>query len=614
MADQPAAKSDGRMMRAVFLAILLVVGLLRPAAAQEAAWVQIEAQPTLAQAQAAARRYAARLENVNGYYLGGGWYGIALGPYTPEDAEVLLRQLRASGRVPTDSFVSDGRTYSQQFWPIGVGAPTTPLPLPDARPDAVAVTALDEAGDGSADIEPPSTDADNVAQIEIPDIYVPDETLSEARASEAALDRDQRKALQTALQWAGFYSAAIDGAFGRGTRGAMAAWQASKGYPETGVLTSAQREELLRDYNAVLDGMDMRLVRDDASGIEMQVPTGVVAFTEYEPPFVRFDAKGDLPATVLFISQPGDQDRLFGLYEILQTLAIVPVDGPRSRSQRSFEIEGSDDTYHTYAFAQLVDGAIKGFVLVWPAGDEDRRSRVLGLMRESFQPIAGVLDPALARPGEDQAVDLVSGLEVRKPVLSRSGFFIDENGAVLTTAEVATGQCDRLSIGDDTEMTVAHLDSDLGIAVLQPTAPLAPRAVAAFQTGTPRIQSEIAVAGFPYGGVLPVPVITFGRLADIRGLNGEEELKRLSLMAQPGDAGGPLFDNGGAVLGMLLPPPSDAARRLPEEVRFAADTEAILRSLEGTGLAVKTTDTLAFMPPEILTDMATDMTVLVNCW
>jgi len=554
------------MIRA-FAAFLLTCWFAVAANAQQPVWVQIEAQPTLNAAQDRARAYAGQLENVSGYAIGGGWYGIVLGPYTRPDAEALLRDYKNARRIPGDSFIAFGRNFRQQFWPVGVGADTTVQPLPGATAEVPVA---------------PDASNQNTTVVEVivePDPITPaDETPQEARASEALLDRSQREDLQIALQWAGFYTAAIDGAYGRGTRNAMGAWQDANNHEVTGILTSAQRVELLGAYNAVLDGMNLQLVRDDASGIQMQVPTGIVAFSEYEPPFVRFDAKGDLDATVLFISQEGDQTRLFGLYEILQTLAIVPTEGPRTRRDSSFEI-------------------VKGFSLIWPEGDDERRRRVLAEMQDSFSVIDGVLDPALAAPGEDQAIDLVAGLAVRKPKLSRSGFYIDGRGTVLTTSQ-AVAACERITINTDHAAIVAFNDPDSGIAVLTPEAPLAPLAVAAFQLGVPRLQSEVAVAGYPYGGILVTPSLTFGRLADIRGLNGEEAVKRLDLVAQEGDAGGPVYDNGGAVLGMLLPRTVNNGQVLPPEVSFSVDADVILAALDQAGVSVETTETVAFMPPE----------------
>ena len=577
------------------------------ATAQEARWVQVEAQPTLSAAQDRVRSYARQFQNVVGYYLGSGWYGIALGPYAPEDAAALLSQLRGAGQIPSDSFLADGSGFQQQFWPVGVAAGTRPLPLPGAAPQPLTAAPLAEAPQTDA----PETDVPVVEAPITP--ALPDETVAEARASEALLDRPAREALQTALQWAGYYSAAIDGAFGRGTRNSMAAWQEANGYEVTGVLTTAQRAALIGAYNAILDGLEMAEVRDETAGIAIQMPTGAVAFAEYEPPFARYDATGEIAAQVLLISQPGDQDRLFGLYEILQTLAIVPLDGPRSRGERSFEIRGADATRETFVTARLEGGQIKGFALVWPAGDTARFDRVLALMQQSFTPLAGVLDPAIAPPGEDQAVDLVAGLEVRQPRLARSGFFIGADGTVLTTRE-AVAQCERISIDGAYDADVVMSDETAGIAVLRPREALAPLSVAAFQTAIPRLQSDVAVAGFPYGGVLTMPALTFGKLADLRGLDGNAAVKRLALTAQPGDAGGPVYDNGGAVLGMLLPQRAENGQVLPPDVHFSVASDVILAALDAAGIAAERTETLAFMPPETLTLRAADQTVLVSCW
>ncbi|SMY08667.1 Putative peptidoglycan binding domain protein [Flavimaricola marinus] len=571
-------------------------------AQENGVWVQVEAQPTLSRATDRARAYASELENVNGYALGSGWYAVALGPYSSADAQTLLTQLRRNRTIPSDSYIVDGGQFRTQFWPIGVGAATTPQPLPGtAETPDVDVSTLASADEVST----PEQEVVVIAQ--------PDETVREARQSEAELDRSEKELLQIALQWAGFYTAAIDGSFGRGTRGAMSDWQAANNFEPTGVLTTLQRRVLIDAYNAVLDGMDLQLVRDEATGIEMQIPTGVVAFAAYAPPFARFEATGDIDATVLLISQPGDQDRLFGLYEILQTLEVIPPEGPRERRNSSFTLEGIDGERHSFITASLENGEIKGYALIWPAGDSERRGRVLAEMQASFTRIDGVLDPGLATPGEEQAVDLVSGLAVRKPLLSRSGFYIDDRGTVLTTLEAVSG-CGEVIIDGAHVADVVHTDADLGLAVLRSQDRIAPLDVAAFQTGVPRLQAAVAVAGYPYGGLLASPAVTFGTLADIRGLNGEEEVKRLEIMAQEGDAGGPVLDNGGAVLGMLMPKEARSGQVLPPEVSYSVDADEIMASLDAAGIGYRTTASVQATTPEMLTREAGDITVLVSCW
>lgn len=585
------------MLRQVFAVIIVALLLVRGAWAQDAVvWVQIEARPTLAAAQERARAYAAQLPDVNGFALSSGWYALALGPYSRDDAEQVLRVYRAEGSIPNDSFIAFTSSFRQQFWPVGANllslpAPATPQAAPLAQDPASQPVVTDQAG--------------------IPQPPLPDESPNEARASEAQLPREGREALQVALKWAGFYDGPIDGAFGRGTRASMSAWQGANGFEATGILTTLQREVLLGQYNAVLSGLDLQTVRDETAGIEMMLPLGVVGFDRIEPPFVHYEARGDIDARVLLISQEGDRATLFGLYDIMQSLRIVPTEGPRERREDGFILIGQGGDFVSHTEVTLRNGRIKGFTLVWPAGDEDRRLRLLGEMQKSFTRIDGVLDAIADAPGA-QRIDLVAGLEIRKPRLTRSGFYVDGQGTVVTTTDAVAG-CGRITLDNDAQAQVIGADEALGIAVLKPAAPLAPMATAAFQTVTPRLQSEVSVAGFSYGGILSAPTLTFGRLADLRGLNGEANLKRLEMEALPGDVGGPVLDASGAVVGMLAAPAMDG-RQLPQDVSFSVDAAAIGALLDRLGISAAQSQATAALHPVDLTRQASAMTVLVGCW
>lgn len=583
---------------------MLVAWLGAALAQEEVVWVQIEAQPNLADATERARFFAADLPDVNGFSLGGGWYGIALGPYTRRDAEQVLRVYRGEGVVPRDSYIALGSTYRQQFWPVGANVlnrGVVEAPLPAAQtPEAEAEPDTPAAADEET-VEVP------VAQPAPPPA---DETPAEAQRNERLLTRTEREDVQRMLAWAGVYNAGIDGAFGRGTRNAMAAWQEQKGFDVTGILTTEQRAALRKDYNAVLEGLGLQMMRDDTAGIEMMLPADVVAFDKYEYPFAHYTSTGDIPATVLLISQAGDQSTLFGLYDIMQTLDIVPLDGPRERKDQSFVLIGEDATRVSETRVSLQDGQIKGFTLVWPAGDEERRRRLITAMDKSLVRLAAVIPPSATT--EEQAIDLVSGLDVRAPRLSRSGFFVDRRGTVITTAE-AVESCGRITLDTETEAQVALVDAAKGVAVLTPATALAPLAVARFSDITPRLQSEVALSGYSYEGVLGAPSMTFGTLSDVRGLTGEADQVRLDMPALTGDAGGPVLDTGGGVIGMLLSQPA-SERTLPEDVRFALDRVALQDVLAKAGMAAAGTNSSTPIDPVDLSAEATGMTVLVSCW
>ncbi|MBS0124543.1 trypsin-like peptidase domain-containing protein [Thetidibacter halocola] len=576
-----------------FVAACIVAGAMATAAQaqDDTVYIQIEARSSLAVAQDNVRGYAAQLPDVNGFALGGGWYGVALGPYSRDEAAALLSQLRASGRIPPDSYIESAATYGQQFWPIGGATMQVPR-----APE-------------------PGTQALVAPQPEPPAIVAPvvDETPRQARASEGLLNRDERAALQVALRWAGFYDSAIDAAFGPGTRNAMAAWQQANGFEVTGILTTMQRADLLRQYNAPLESVGMAAYRDPRTGIAMQLPLGTVRFDRFEAPFALFQPTGAVEgARVLLISQPGDRQTMAGLYEIMQTLEIVPLQGERRRDRDSFVLTGANERFVSHTEVSLVGNEIKGWTLIWPTGDEERRTRVLSVMRDSFQRIGGVLDPA-AVTDDGQRIDLVAGLRVRSPLRTASGFFVDRSGAVLTSAAAVEG-CGRVTLDGVHETRIAARDAALGLAILRPTEALAPRGVASFAQTDPRLQSDVAVAGYSFGGVLAAPTLTFGTLEDLQGLGGEADLKRLALAALPGDAGGPVLDAGGGVVGMLLPRDEDATRRLPDEVSFAAKAERIVGFLAQNGVRSASGQSVGVMAPEDLTALASDMTVLVSCW
>jgi len=548
-------------------------------------WVQIEAKPSLAEARASARLYARDLPDVNGFSVGRGWFGIALGPYREDEAERVLEVYRREGVIAPDSYIAQSSDYGQRFWPQGeTSAPAAPAADPENPP------------------------AETPAAAPQPE---PEETLREARASESRLSREARAELQVALQWAGFYDGVIDAAFGPGTRGAMARWQRQNGAEPTGVLTTRQRAALLGQYNAVLDDLGLETVRDTKAGIEIDLPLGVVEFTRHESPFAHYRASGDFPAQVLLISQPGDRTTMTALYDIMQSLEIVPESGPRALDRDGFTLTGEGQEMVSHTRVWLRDREIKGFTLVWPAGDEARRARLLEEMEDSFTPLPGTLE-AIAAPAQGQRVDLVAGLDVRRPDRSRSGFFVDARGTVLTTAEAVRG-CGRITLDETAQADIAHLDEALGVAVLRPRETLAPAVVAQFRNDMPAVLSRVAMAGYSYEGLLGAPTVTFGQLAALEGLDGEPYLKRLALTARVGDAGGPVLDGGGAVLGMLVPYDT-ADRNLPEGVSFAATNGALRAVLEASGVTPRDATVGTDLSGEALTDRAGAMTVLVGCW
>lgn len=578
----------GRIGNALRVALAAWAMLTAGMAVAQETWVQIEALPSLAEAEARAQAHAATFPNVSGFALPSGWYAIVLGPYAPDEAARQLVLLKGEGMIPADSYIPDATRFEERFWPVGdvqAIVPAAPVAPADPAP-AGAVTPV-----------------------------VPDETPKQARLSESALTAEERQLLQRAMQWQGFYGGKLDGAFGASTRKSMAAWQSARGFDATGILTSAQRARLIADYNADLAAIGLATITDRQAGIEIALPEKLVQFGRYQPPFAQYDARDASGYQVLLISQKGDARTLSGLYDVMQTLDIVPPEGERERGTSAFVLTGKNDRIQSRTEVALTDdGLIKGFTLVWPSADSDRAARILAAMQASFRPVGdSAMDDSLGQPLDPSAGDLTAGLTVRKPIISRSGFFVGAQGEVLTTTEVIRG-CGRVTIDGAYPADVAATDDAAGLVLLRPRTPLAPPKVAALGTAIPRPNSDIAVAGYAYEDTLGAPVMTFGTLADTRGLDGEAGVVRLAVGVLPGDAGGPVLDTSGSVVGMLLPRPTGGSRVLPADVAYARDAASLSALLAAQGVVPVSGSATGRLADEDLSALGRGMTVLVGCW
>ncbi|MFN3938779.1 MAG: serine protease [Gemmobacter sp.] len=576
--------------------VALVLGLAGGAGAQGVAWVQIEAQPTLREAEARARAYAGAFDDVAGFALSSGWYAIVLGPQDPGAAAARLAELLRERMVPGDSFVADGRNFRRQFWPLAV-------------PDAPAVPARPAVPEAAAAPPAPAPAAPAPA---VP--AAPVETLADARRDDAGLTRAERQEIQTALQWFGHYSAAIDGAFGPGTRAAIGAWQTARGAEETGFLTPSQRAALVAAWREALAEIGLERVRDEEAGIEIDLPLGLVAFDRYEPPFAKYDERDGSGVRVLLISQPGDQSTLQALYDTLQTLDVVPRDGARGMRGRAFEISGRNPQLESFTYAELEGGLVKGFMLIWRTADAGRMARVLPAMRASFRGIGNrALDPGLVPLADADRLAMLSGTEIARPAVVRTGFFVDPRGGLVTAADAALG-CGRITIDGGTEVEPVFADAEAGVAYLRPRTAVAPRGHAVLAAGLPRASAEVAVAGFAFGGALAQPSLTFGTFEAAEAPGVQPPAAQLRLAALPGDAGGPVLDLTGAVVGMLLPQPEMAGRVLPADLAFMLPVERLAGRLGEGGVPLAGGERSSMLPPEALTEVGNAMVAQVSCW
>ena len=75
------------------------------------------------------------------------------------------------------------------------------------------------------------------------------------------------------------------------------------------------------------------IVTDARAGVEINLPMAMVEFGRYEFPFAQYDSPSTTAACASCSSaSKAPAAPLPGLYEIMQTLEIVPLEGERNRA------------------------------------------------------------------------------------------------------------------------------------------------------------------------------------------------------------------------------------------------------------------------------------------
>ena len=576
------------------LSVLLLLVFLPLSALAQTRWVQIEAPPSLLEAEARARDHARTLSDVQAFSIGSGWYAIAMGPYTEQLAQETLDLLLSAGAIPRDSFLSTGSNYRQKIWPSNLSNDVTLLPSPEPTSDTSNVS-----NDTKPESEP----------ISEPEVIAADETPREARETEAALNIEEKKQLQVMLKWAGFYNSTIDGAFGRGTRASMADWQAANNFEVTGVLTTLQRGVLFDQYKAILADLGLQKIHNQMAGIAIDLPMARVKFENTAAPLVHYTSTTGGAEHVFLISQSGDRDDLAALFEVLQTLAILPRDAVAKFVGDRFEISGPISGAETFVTAELRDGEIKGYAVVWPNQDRELTDRFFARLADSFERRSGTLSTAQAA-AIDTDLNLVFGLEIRRPLMMRSGVYISNSGNILTAAE-GLDMCKSFIVEGDIEARLVEPNVS-GLAILQPVNDIAPPAAAKLATSASTIGQNMFLTSYPYGGRLNAPTITGGSVEDLRGLDNDGSKMRLSMPANSNDIGGAVFDEFGHLHGILVSP-NASGRLLPSDTQVAIQLNKIID--QGASLALnKANTTQEPLREEALVTALSAPAALIECW
>jgi hypothetical protein len=141
-----------------------------------------------------------------------------------------------------------------------------------------------------------------------------------------------------------------------------------------------------------------------------------------------------------------------------------------------------------------------------------------------------------------------------EPAASGTGFVVSRQGHVLTNHHVIEG-CTTIRAtteGRKKELTVVGADAENDLAVLQLPAPAS--SMARFRDGRSiRSGDGVVVVGFPLHGLLASEAnVTTGTVSALAGIGNNTRFLQITAPVQPGNSGGPLLDQGGNVVGIVV--------------------------------------------------------------
>ena len=224
----------------------------------------------------------------------------------------------------------------------------------------------------------------------------------------------------------------------------------------------------------------------------------------------------------------------------------------------------------------------------------------------------------------------------KKPrgISTGTGFFISKMGHVMTNAHVVQN-CNKVTIGDNAnkqvpaeiintdrsndlallklstlEMASAESKSlvqKLGIVVV----PLASEGL--LRSEDVRLGEKVLVAGYPFGDAFSNTIkVTTGVVSATRGPGDDSGEFQLDAAVQPGNSGGPIYDRGGNIVGIVVARLNKQMFK-SENVNFGIKASSVRQFLKSNGFPSKKSERTEEKSNEQLSEIAKNQALMVMC-
>ena len=192
----------------------------------------------------------------------------------------------------------------------------------------------------------------------------------------------------------------------------------------------------------------------------------------------------------------------------------------------------------------------------------------------------------VARKKNEASEKSRGGLDDLIPKFTGTGFFITDDGYLLTSAHVIE-KAVRIEIITEGRVLAAHLvksDAANDVALLKVNGTYKP--VPLVPSRSAKLGDSVFTVGFPNTLVQGIePKLTKGEVSSLAGAQDDPRHFQISVPVQPGNSGGPLADRSGNVIGIVTARLGDLATlkitgSLPQNVNYALKSSFVTAFLE----------------------------------
>ena len=130
---------------------------------------------------------------------------------------------------------------------------------------------------------------------------------------------------------------------------------------------------------------------------------------------------------------------------------------------------------------------------------------------------------------------------------------------------------------------------------------------------------RVLVSGFPYGELYSNTIkVTGGMVSAVKGMGDDSAQFQMDAAVQPGNSGGPIYDENGNIVGVVVPnlDPLKVAKTigsLPQNVNFGIKASTVRQFLTSAGLPTKWSNRTERKSTKELAQIAKNQTVMVVC-